>query len=198
MTDDRATPQRGRAAVHRWVIVVALLITVVGGSVGAIAATGGFGTEAAPFLGTRVEPGEVIETRFWDVAVHSAEVVESKGEIKVAVTVTNKQTTSQFALTMDMLAVRVPSGRPLFQSWCTPQRASSFSPLIPADAECLFKFEGSSLTDDQLPGPGPFDVEVVVLDQEITDNMLTVPEPAVGEPAGWMKLTVTVAQEEEV
>ena len=182
----------------RWVLVLGLLVTALGLSIGGIAVTGGFGTDAAPYLGTRVQPGDVVDTRFWDVAVHGAEVVESRGEVRVAVTVTNKQISSQFGLTMDMLAVRVPSGRPLFQSSCTSARALSFPPLISVDAECLFRYEGSGLTDGELPGPGPFDVEVVVLDQKITDNMLTIPEPAAGEPAGWMTLTVTVAQEDDV
>ena len=176
-------------------LVVAVLLTA---AVGVLWATGGFGTNASPYLGSRVEPGELVETRFWDVAVHSAEVVESKGEIMVAVTVVNKQHKTEFGLTMDMLAVRVPSGRPLFQSHCLPQGGRSFAPLIPVEAVCVFSFGGSGLAEDQLPDPGAFDVEVVVLDQEIKDDLLMVPEPAVGEPVGWMQLTVTVAHEDEV
>ena len=182
----------------RWVLVLGLLVTALGLSIGGIAVTGGFGTDAAPYLGTRVQPGDVVDTRFWDVAVHGAEVVESRGEVRVAVTVTNKQISSQFGLTMDMLAVRVPSGRPLFQSHCLPQGGRSFAPLIPVEAVCVFSFGGSGLAEDQLPDPGAFDVEVVVLDQEIKDDLLMVPEPAVGEPVGWMQLTVTVAHEDEV
>lgn len=197
MTDDLPASRRRRAAVPLWGIVVALLVAVVGGLIAAIAATGGFSTEAAPFLGTRVEPGEVIDTRFWDVAVHSAEVMESKGEVVVNITATSKQRETQHDLTYNMLAVRLPSGRPIFSSWCTSGRALLFGPLIPAEAKCLFQFEGSGVSDEDLPDPGPFDVEVVVLDQEMSDNLLMVPEPAVGEPAGWLPLTVNVAVEED-
>lgn len=163
-----------------------------------IAATGGFGTKAPPFLGTHVEPGDVIETRFWDVAVHSAEVVESKGEVVVAITATNKQLDTQHDLTPNTLALRLPSGVPLFASWCTSGRALVFAPLIPADAECFFRFESSGIDADDLPARGPFDAEVVVLDQKINDNMLEVPAPAAGEPAAWVELTVNVAVESDV
>ena len=144
-----------------------------------------------------MEPGEVIDTRFWDVAVHSAEVVEAKGEVVVDITATSKQRETQHDLTYNMIALRLPSGRPIFASWCTSGRALLFAPLIPAEAQCLFQFEGSGVSDEDLPDPGAFDAEVVVLDQDMSDNLLMTPEPAAGEPAGWLSLTVNVAVEED-
>ncbi len=172
-------------------------VAVLAAVIVTIWATGGFGTDAKPFLGSRVQSGERVTTRFWDVVVHDAEVSESKGEIRVAITATNKQRRTALDLTTNMLVIRLPDGTPMLRSSCTSLRAYRFGPLIPAYAECVFSFEGNELLPAEVPEAGPFDIEFIVLDQEMSNNLVTAPEPQAGEPAGWLPMTVLVAVEEE-
>ncbi len=196
MTDlPEARPRRWppRRRTVAWVTALALLVAVIA----TIWATGGFGTDAKPFLGSRVQAGEVVKTRFWDVVVHEAEVSEPRGEIRVAITATNKQRRTALSLTTNMLVIRLPDGTPMWRSSCTSLRGMRFGPLIPADAECVFRFEDNDVLPQETPEPGGFDIEFIVLDQELSNNLVTTPEPQAGEPAGWLPMTVRVAPEEE-
>lgn len=177
--------------------IVGLVVAVVlVGGVVAVWGTGGFGTDAKPYLGTRVLQDETVETRFWNVAVHGAEVSLAKAEIRVAVTAMNKQRRTAVSLTTNMLVIRMPDGTPMLRSSCTSMRGYRFGPLIPTDAQCVFRFEDNELQLDEIPEPGPFDIEFIVLDQNMSDNFVTVPEPQAGEAAGWLPLTVRVAEED--
>lgn len=186
-----------RKALPRSILVAAGLVVLLVVAVGAIWTTGGFGTDAKPFLGTRVEPGEMVETRFWDVAAHSAEVDEASGTILLKITVVNKQRRSSSSLTHGMVVIRLPDGTPMLLGSCFSDRGGYFAPFIPADGSCTFSYASEELPAEVIPGPGPFDVEVVVRDQVISDNLLTIPELAPGEPAGWLPLTVQAVLKEE-
>lgn len=189
-TPRRKTPPPATIAA---LAVVGVLVILVG----TIWGTGGFGTDAKPFLGTRVEPGELVETRFWDVAVHGAEVDEGDGTIRVAITALNKQNRSSFTLTPGMVALRLPDGTPMLRGQCDSGHGGRFAPLIATDGVCSFSYVSEEIAKDSIPGPGSFDVEVIVRDQEIDDNLLTIPEPAPGDPAGWLPLTAQVLPEDE-
>lgn len=195
-TELQASPPR-RKTSPRATFAALAVVGVLAVIVGVIWSTGGFGTDAKPFLGTQVAPGVTISTRFWDVAVHEAEVYEDKGEIRVSITATNKQRSSGLGMETGLVVVRLPDGTPLFGSSCDSQRGLRFGPLIPTEAVCVFRYEGESIPSEAVPGPGTFDIEVVVRDQEMSDNLLTEPEPAAGEPAAWIPLSVSVHVEEE-
>ena len=197
VTSEEIAPRPRRRAISTPVIASLVVTAVALGSIVAVWATGGFGTDAKPFLGSRVQPGEVVKTRFWDVVVHEAKVSESKGEIRVAVTATNRQRGTTLDLTRNMLVIRLPDGTPLLRSSCISHQGFSFAPLIPADADCVFNFEGNDLEPAKIPAPGPFEIEFIVLDQEMSNDLVTVPEPQAGEPAAWLPLTVRVAVEED-
>lgn len=175
-----------------WAVVAALLV----GAVVAIWAAGGFSTNARPFLGSRVEPGEFASTRFWDVAVYGAEVSHDRGEIEVALTVVNKQRQTADGLTDFMLAVRLPDGRSMLRSSCITERGFHFAPLIPANTLCTFGYESNEVPRSSIPGPGPVDIEVVVFDQQMSDALLENSRPEVGEPAAWFPVQATVALED--
>ncbi|MGV8847325.1 hypothetical protein [Tessaracoccus sp.] len=197
MTSEEIAHRPRRRAMPIPVIAWLTVLAVVVGSVVAVWATGGFGTDAKPFLGSRVQVGDVVKTRFWDVVVHEAEVSESRGEIRVAVTATNKQRGTTLDLTHSMLVIRLPDGTPMLRSSCSSLRGYRFAPLIPADADCVFSFEGNDLVASEIPAPGPFEIEFIVLDQEMSNNLITAPEPQAGEPAAWLPMTVRVAVEED-
>lgn len=166
------------------------------GAVVLVWATGGFGTDAKPFLGTRVQTGEKVETRFWDVTVHDAQVFPEKGEIHVAITAVNKGRDTHAGLTYNMLVIRLPDGTPMLRSTCVSARGRVFAPLIPAEAQCVFEFMGNEVPEDSIPGPGPFDIEFIVLDQDLSDDLLLSSEPQAGDAVAWTPLRVAVAPEE--
>ncbi|MEO7587796.1 MAG: hypothetical protein ABIS84_07170 [Arachnia sp.] len=186
--------RRGRVPIGAliWGTIAAVVALVIV----TIWATGGFGTDARPFLGSQVEPGEMVETRFWDVAVRSAEVVPDLGEIHVHLTVVNKQRQTLPGMTPGIVAVRLPDGVAMTQSTCFTGVADRFAPLIQTSAVCELGYGRNEVPSGSIP-TGPFDVEVVVLDQELSNDLLTVPHPESGEPAGWVPLTVSVAAEGE-
>lgn len=166
-------------------------------AVAAVWARGGFGTEAPPYLGTRVEPGEVIETRWWDVAIHEGWSDPAAGEIHIRLTATNKQTASDFDLTAGMLVLRLPSGKPMLRSSCASQRGSRFGPLVPAEALCTFGYDDNELAAGDLPTGDEFAVELIVLDQKYHNDLVSNPRPVAGEPAGWLPLDIVPRPEEE-
>lgn len=176
--------------------MASLVIAVVLG-VGAVWVTGGFGTGTGAFLGPQIRPHETVETRFWDIAVHAAEVSEVDGAIRVETTIMNKQERTAAYLSEGVLVVRLPGGIPMFYSTCVVDRVQAFAPFIPAEAVCEFSYLSNDTTQEAIPGPGEFAVEVVVRDQEMSDDLLTMPEPQAGEPAGWLPLTVSTAVEDE-
>ena len=182
-----------RRAATVWAVVAAL----AGGLTLALWATGGLATDSTPYLGERLAPGEFVSTRFWDVAVHGAEVSHAKGEILVAVTIVNKQRESAMVLTDYMLGVRLPDGTAMLQTFCLSERGLRFPPMIPADALCEFRYEANDVPPSSIPSPGPVDIEVVILDQQLSDGLILSARPEISETAAWIPLRASVAIEDE-
>lgn len=196
MSTELRAPKPPRKSPSPATVAALAAVGVLAVIVGVMWATGGFGTDAKPFLGSRVEPGELVETRFWDVAVHDAEVSETEGVIRVSFTALNKQKSSSADLLYGMIAVRLPDGTPMVGGVCDSERGFQFGPLITSDGTCIFSYGADNIPEASIPGPGPFDIEVVVRDQVMNDNLLTAPEPLPGEPAAWLPLMVSVEVEE--
>lgn len=192
MSTDLSTPTirggSGRRAATVWLVLAAF----VGGAVLVLWVAGGFATDARPLLGRQMEVGEFASTRFWDVAVLGAEVSPDVGEVFVGITAVNKQRESALQLTDFMLAVRLPSGKVLLRSSCQSLRGDRFSPRVPTDALCSFRYERNELSDADFPAPGPLDIEVVVFEQRMSDGLLENPRPEVSAPIAWVPVHAQV------
>lgn len=193
------TPQQPlrRDRLHHPAVAVAGILLVLGVLVATVWSRGGFGTDAAPYLGTRVETGDVVSTRWWDVTVHDGWLDVERAEIHISITATNKQPRTDFDLTTNMLVLRLPSGEPMLRSTCTSERGSRFGPFVPAAAVCVFGYETNETPQQAIPDDGSFEVEVIVLDQKWSDDLLTDPRPVAGEPAGWMPVSIEPRAQEE-
>ena len=181
--------------MRRTVTVGVVASTLVAAIVAVIWAAGGFATGSNPFLGTRMDPGEFASTRFWDVAINDAEVSHASGEITLDLTVVNKQRRTAFALTDYMLGVRLPNGRALLQFYCVAAPVSSYAPLVPVRTRCTFGFERNEVPPTSIPGPGPVDIQIVILDQQWGDSLRQVPQPEITEPAAWVPLQAHAVEE---
>lgn len=142
--------------IPRHIVVVASLVIAVVLGVGAVWVTGGFGTGTGAFLGPQIRPHETVETRFWDIAVHAAEVSEVDGAIRVETTIMNKQERTAAYLPEGVLVVRLPGGIPMFYSTCVVDRVQAFAPFIPAEAVCEFSYLSNDMTQEAIPKPGEF------------------------------------------
>lgn len=173
-----------------WLVVllsVALLL-------GLVWLLGGFDRRATPYMGTRLALGETAETRFWDYAVHSAQVDEYGAAIDLAITVTNKQDTSEMQLTYSSVMIRLPDAEVMTTHFCATGDRSQFGPDIPTEALCEFSYESNEISQ---PPEAPFRVEVIVLDQVIHEELLTEPRPRANNAVAHFELEVMPYVEEE-
>ncbi|RMB61839.1 hypothetical protein EAX62_04330 [Tessaracoccus antarcticus] len=168
-----------------WVVTITLLVCALA----AIALTGGFGRNAAAFVGSEYDTDATISTRLWDVSVEGAEMSHEDGTVRVHIVATNKQLDSARDLTTNMLVVILPDDTAMWRSSCFPVDRSSFGPEVPTRAVCEFDYERNDV-----PAPAvaeTMDVRVVVCDQTMTDALIHVPTPEAGEPVGWVGVTAT-------
>lgn len=180
--------------LRRRALIWLSVVLGVGLVVGAIWVTGGFEHGSRPYLGPRVEPGEQIETRFWDVAVHGAVIERSRNQVVVDVEITNKLPDSTSVLTSSLIMIRTADGEILFRSYCNIDERSSFGPLIPTRALCRFDWEDSQVS---APPPGDAEVTVMVLDQKMFNTILEGAQPRSSVPAGHVELVAADIPEEE-
>lgn len=188
-------PPRRPGGLRRQAIIWLAVVLVVAILLGLVWAFGGFDRRATPYMGVRLELGETAETRFWDYAVHSAQVDEEGAAIDVAMTVTNKQAESTWELTYSTVIVRLPGdGGVLTTHFCAMGQRNQFGPDIPTEAVCEFSFESNEITE---PPRAPFPVEIVILDQEIYEELLTPPRPRASNAVAYFELEVQPYVEEE-
>lgn len=181
--------------LRRRALIWLSVVLGVGIVVGLIWATGGFERGARPYMGPEVEPGEWIETRFWDVAVHEVVIDRPRGEIVVDVDVTNKLPDSTVLLTSNLIMIRIADGEVLFSSYCSITERSSFGPLIPTNARCRFGWEASDVPE---PPPGDAEVSVMVLDQKMFNAILEGAQPRSSVPAGHVEFVAVDIPEEDL
>lgn len=141
--------------------------------VGLVAAFGGF-DRAAPHLGSRTQPKQLIETRYWDVTVHRAGITGQGTAMAVSLrmTIRSKLTESHQGITQEAVIVRMADGAALGTSTCFhPEDAamanSFFGPFVETDAICAFDF---AINGYDFTGEGQQDITVLVLDQAPPPN----------------------------
>lgn len=196
MPPDLIPPPHREDSRWRSVALWSIPVVVLGAIIGIIWGTGGFGTDAKPYLGVQVEPGQMVSTRFWEIAVHGAEVLPDERGVELHLTAVNSQRETTADLTEGVVAILLPDGTPMSLSYCFSERAYRFLPLIPAEATCEFAYDHNRVPPGSMPGTGPFDARVVVIDQRMSDDLLTDPYLQTGEPVGWLPLRVSAAAEE--
>lgn len=188
-TDVEAPPRRDGA--RRQLLIWGIILGTIGAIVAMIAATGGFATGAEPYKGKRISPGEEVSTRFWDVAVHSAEfeLPEGyRGELRISMTITNLLKEATYSPTANMFIVRVPGTEYVMdRSYCTPAVGREFQPLIASEAICRFSFQENDVADP--PAGEPFAFQLVILDQNIYVAYVEGSRPQAAGPAAWLELS---------
>lgn len=165
----RARLQAWRTPLIQWGTPALAFLLVVG----LVAAFGGF-DRAAPHLGSRAAPKQLIETRYWDVTVHRAGITGQGMPMAVGLrmTIRSKLTESHTGITQEAVMVRMADGTALGASTCfhptdSPMTSSTFGPLVETDAICAFDF---AINGYDFTGEGPLDITVLVLDQAPPPN----------------------------
>ena len=187
-------PSRLRGSARRqaliWLAVVLAVAVVVGG----IWAFGGFDRRATPYMGTRTEFGQIIETRFWDFVVLGDAVVEAdRRSIDVPLTVTSKLEDSTREITYSALILRLPDGEVLTSNYCQLGDRSHFGPFVATDALCEFDFQSNEI---EAPPEGDYAATLVVLDQILYKELLTGERPRANNAVAHVELGVVQLEEE--
>lgn len=154
---------------------------------GVIWATGGFERASNPYLGAPTEPGTVIQTTFWDIKVDAA-TLKTGDKITIELTITNKRREGTSTLTDGIVQVRTSKDQYLLADYCLADRLE-FSPLIPTPSTCTFLLDNDG-TDADVTA----DVEVFVLDQQMSSGLLIDPSPEATDPVARIALVAEVVQ----
>ncbi len=176
-----------RVPVVGWVAIVVAIAAAV------TAWQGGFERHSGRWLGPEMALGEPVDTRFWDVTVLDGHINAVGPWLEVDVEITNKTSQGARTLTSYMLFGRVAEPRTnLDFSYCDTDGERPYNPGVTVTATCQFRLVEDATLDvegiDELP------VTISVLDQRMTDALLSGQQPIISSPAGQYNFSAPVTR----
>lgn len=176
-----------RVPVIGWTAMALVIVSII------TALLGGFERHSGRWLGPEMALGETVNTRFWDVTVVDGRIDPVGPWLQFDVEITNKTSEGTRFFTSYMLFARIVEPRTSLEfSYCNTDGDRPFNPGVTVAATCQFRLEEDATLD--VEGIDALPVTISVIDQRMTDALLSGQQASISSPAGQFNFSAPVDQ----